>query len=255
MVYFDRVNHGMRVREVWFCSKRQPQLEQGQDIIEYHDCYAAFAKPAGLIKTYDSPTLFSDLQAGDEALLASFSSNVRYEVRRAEKDGVSCEMFDSAALLENEALPAEFNAEYEKMHAQKGLSVICILPALQNYARHGMLYLSVARHEGQVCAYHSYLADGKFARLLHSVSVFRDEADKSVRAVIGRANRRLHFEDMRAFAQRGFETMDWGGICDDREELKNITEFKEAFGGRRVHMYYYKIALSARAKLLSKLRK
>lgn len=50
------------------------------------------------------------------------------------------------------------------------------------------------------------------------------------------ANRYLHKADMMYFKEMGKTVYDWGG-AGLREEVKNITEFKESFGGEE--LWYY----------------
>ncbi len=75
------------------------------------------------------------------------------------------------------------------------------------------------------------ICDREEARLLHSASCFREEsADQSL---IGRANKRLHWEDIKYFKQKGLLRYDWGGISDF-ENPNGIDEFKLKFGGEKI---------------------
>ena len=82
---------------------------------------------------------------------------------------------------------------------------------------------------------HSYIIDreDKRVRLLHSASDFRSLSTSQERAIIGRANRFLHYSDIIYFKNNGFFIYDFGGISldkNDAEQLK-ISEFKRGFGG------------------------
>ena len=51
------------------------------------------------------------------------------------------------------------------------------------------------------------------------------------------ANRYLHKEDMMKFQSMGITKYDWGG-AGTGEDVANITEFKESFGGERITLYH-----------------
>ncbi|MBQ2936393.1 MAG: hypothetical protein IJD96_09185, partial [Lachnospiraceae bacterium] len=60
-----------------------------------------------------------------------------------------------------------------------------------------------------------------------------ESADQSM---IGRANKRLHWEDMKYFKEKGLVRYDWGGISDF-ENPNGIDEFKLKFGGDKITYY------------------
>ena len=76
-----------------------------------------------------------------------------------------------------------------------------------------------------------YITDGFRARLLYSASHFRSY-DKNYRALIGRANRFLHWEDMVHLKKYGMSIYDMGGIG-----ANSIAGFKKGFGGTEVTEY------------------
>ena len=54
--------------------------------------------------------------------------------------------------------------------------------------------------------------------------------------MIGRANKRLHWEYIKYFKQKGLLRYDWGGISDF-ENPNGIDEFKLKFGGEKITYY------------------
>ena len=74
--------------------------------------------------------------------------------------------------------------------------------------------------------------------MLHSASHFRskDEIDP---AVVGRANRWLHWRDMLGFKEMGLASYDWGGMFDDESIAgqASVNNFKREFGGTPVAAY------------------
>ena len=57
--------------------------------------------------------------------------------------------------------------------------------------------------------------------------------DSSARNLIGRANRYLHWRDIRLFRDRGYDLYDFGGldVTGRSEKTAGIARFKRGFGG------------------------
>jgi hypothetical protein len=114
------------------------------------------------------------------------------------------------------------------------------LPKLKStfykYQSHVVITKAIYKDEDVVM--HAYLFDDNFkrVRLLHSASLFRIEKDPQYRAVIGRANRLLHFKDMCYFKEKGYQEYDLGGYAHGTtdESLLKINQFKDSFGGALV---------------------
>ena len=120
------------------------------------------------------------------------------------------------------------------MYRSKGSDTKLNVTAIERYLAADGIIFSAAIHEGEVLVFHSYICDNEEARLLHSASCFREEsADQSM---IGRANKRLHWEDIKYFKQKGLLRYDWGGISDF-ENPNGIDEFKLKFGGEKITYY------------------
>src|SRR5262249_37191050 len=102
---------------------------------------------------------------------------------------------------------------------------------------------------GESLSMHSYLVDRdrKRALLLHTASLFRNADDKQKRNKIGMANRLLHYRDMLFFKEQGCDIYDFGGYAKDTQDqdLININQFKEGFGGTIIEeSHYTSIALA-----------
>jgi len=170
-------------------------------------------------------TKIIDLTTSKETFEAGFDQNTTYEIRRAIKDGVITVMETGLRRF------IEFyNSFAETKHLKKLTK--------EFYKYQSALVITKAMYNGQDVVMHAYLRDNtlKRIRLLHSASLFRNESDKQSRAVIGRANRLLHFKDMCFFKQQGFETYDLGGYAyqTSDESLARINQFKDSFGGTLV---------------------
>ena len=166
-------------------------------------------------------TLLSNLEEDEERILSKFKSNVRNEINRAKKDGCM-------AIYNIE--PKHFLALYNKFATLRNIATVPI----DDYEALGEnLVLSAALYDREYVAYHAYIVDKEASKviLLHSGTNRLENKDISV-AMIGRANRFLHYQDMLYFKNKGFTLYDWGGVVLKKdEEYKGIDEFKLSFGG------------------------
>jgi len=173
-------------------------------------------------------TLHVDLRQSEEQLLAGIKKGTRYEIRRAEQEGVRAIVAASDRLHEFEAFFTKFAASKD-LTAPSGAQ-------LAAYARAGVLALSYAETTaGQVLVWHAHLCANGRARLWLSASAASD-TDKAARAATGRANRLLHWHDMQMARASGYATYDVGGWDGESTDprLQGISRFKEELGGRVV---------------------
>jgi hypothetical protein len=166
-----------------------------------------------------------DIGAPQAVFEAGFDQNTNYEIRRAIKDGVT---------TAPETEIKRFIDFYNLFAVTKNLPTL----TREFYKFQSCLVITKAIYQDQDIVMHAYLRDDslKRVRLLHSASLFRTEKDNQLKAVIGRANRLLHFKDMCFFKQHGFEVYDMGGYAHGTadEALKRINQFKDSFGGNLV---------------------
>jgi hypothetical protein len=175
-------------------------------------------------------TRIVDLKQPQEDVFKAFSKSNRYKISRADRsDGV-----ETGFLLgSDEGRLLEFAEYYDGFAATKNV------PPLRRdqfmaMARAGKLAISTARNEGGgLLAAHAYLVEQGRARLTHSASMFRLEADSADRNRLGRVNRLLHRDDMIRFREVGVTTYDMGGwYTGDRNQAQlRINDFKQDFGG------------------------
>lgn len=229
MIKITRRKHGINLIECWFA--KEPLQEKG--IVNYVE--SAF-QPSG-DNTTEFRTLLSDLTESEEEILARFSKNCLYKVKRAPREGVTARMYSSEELADG-VLIREFADFFEEFWKSKGVDYKekerCV-ESLTEYAHIGALAMGTASVHDKVQVYHVYVMDEERARLLHSASQFRTEEDVP-QTVVGFANRYLHKESMLYFKKQGKTIYDWGGAGLE-EEVASITRFKESFGGT-VRVYY-----------------
>lgn len=213
-------NRAMRIvpyTVVWFAAK--PNL--WGCLLKYYKQ----SKSSEAVPGYRKESFFTkiiDINAPITAIEANFDKNTTYEIRRAVKDGVTTVMGTGIK---------RFIDFYNSFAITKGLKKLN--KEFYKYKPH--LFITKAVHEGQDLVMHAYIRDNSSqrVRLLHSASLFRNENDSQLRAVAGRANRLLHFEDICFFKQLGFKIYDLGGYAYNTSdiELLKINKFKDSFGG------------------------
>jgi len=165
----------------------------------------------------------------------NFSKNTHYEIKRALRDGVCCEITTEKDI---------FIEAYNRFSMIKDLKTILSAKYLQSFEDN--LIITMAKsNDGHILAFHSYLLDksAKRVRLMHSVSLTFTISDviNVDKGFIGRANRLLHQYDMDMFKKMNFETYDFGGYAFNTENnsLKGINSFKDSFGGLLIEESIY----------------
>lgn len=171
---------------------------------------------------------FSD----DISLLSSFSKNNIYKIKRAEREGIQFHIEKSFSSL------IKF---YDAFAISKNY-LSKIDPNIFEYSSNFLMTKAI--FENEVLVMHSYLYDDTsgIAFLYTSSSLFREEDDSKKRSLIGRANRYLHFEDMKYFKKMRYKIYDWGGYGSEEENAtRGIDAFKDSFGKGHTELitHYY----------------
>lgn len=182
-------------------------------------------------------TQLINLSRPEGEIFGALSSNTRYKINRAEREGLHSRV-ETSPTKEEISIYAQFYDEFAR-HKSLPESNVAKLSALITA---GALALSsVADATGKVLAAHAYVSDRETrrVRLLYSASHFRGSQDSAERNLIGRANRLLHWQEILEFKRLGFEFYDLGGLpMDDSDPAKNaIAKFKLEFGGEHVIEY------------------
>ena len=218
----------LRVSEVWF---DEPPEKDGADVLR---CVQR-SEPARHGTSTPFFTLLVDLREEPGRLLTRMKKETRYEIRRAtEKDRLSYQLWTAPGSDSRQ----QFREFYDKFALDRGLAPLNH-QKLAQFADQGVLNLSLVRSEdGETLAWHSYYRGDRRVRLLHS-AVSLAGADASSRALIGRANRYLHWRDMSTFRDAGACLYDFGGWYAGKDDSKKmaINHFKEGFGGELVVNY------------------
>ncbi len=208
------------------------------DAVDVLDTDVAFlfqsVRPLGRSRPFS--TLHVDLTRETESLLLDCSKSNQYKIRRAqERDGLSFEMLTQPSSHEVLA----FIDFYDRFAVGKGLPR-CDSRLLWEIRSVDGLRISLASTEsGEVLCRHVYVTDGRRCRLMHSASHFREVESSLERSLISRANRALHWFDIRRGKEDGLAIYDFGGYSENHTNpaVQRIHEFKSSFGGYPVVEY------------------
>ena len=244
MLIVSKKRHGVNIIDCWYA--KQPIKEKG--IVRYME--AGFPDTGSNQEQFR--TLLTDLTESEEEIIGKYTKNCRYEVRRAPKEGISCEFYVGQELLKENRIE-EFVDFFEKFWNSKGIDFTerqkC-QDEITEYAKHNAFAISIAKDEAEKLVYHTYIVDENWVRLYQSASQFRSD-NMELQKKIGFANRYLHKEDMMFFKQQGKVCYDWGG-AGLNEEVASITHFKESFGGKEAIFYNGQTANGAAGKAYEK---
>ncbi|MDR2410757.1 MAG: hypothetical protein LBE13_21965 [Bacteroidales bacterium] len=197
------------------------------------DIVQEFQYPQKGIFSEDFYTLFIDLAKETEDLFSGFEKNTKYEINRAcNKDEILVETLD--AVEEKIAFYDFYNRfALTKKREPIGTNEIDLLIV------NNMFTIRAASFKGERLIYHSYVTTNNRARLAQSASLFRVSDNAAFKALTGRANRLLHWDDILYFKDQGYGIYDMGGVVLDEsnKEGQAITRFKRCFGGTLVKEY------------------
>ncbi len=235
-------SRALRVGEVYF---DETPDRSGLDLVFYHH-RSAPVHPQRWLYSY---TLTVDLTQTADALLSRMDRSTSYQVRRArDRDGIA-----ARAVPATKDAIGEFVRFYNRFAGAKQRHPLS--PAtLERLAAVDMLTLTCAESPtGELLVFHSYIySQGqRRARVWHLPSQLHNVEDNARRALIGRANRYLHYWDMLFFQEQGAKDFDFGGWysgTEDQARLR-INAFKERFGGVVTLGYDCEEPLSLRGEL------
>lgn len=239
--YKSRFNRNL---ELWF---DEPEPSGRFDVVVRYRALNRGTKGA----TADFYNLHVDLSRSEDEIFAAFARNTRAQIKKSiEHDGLSFEFIREPTL----AQLREFIGFYNNFAMSKGLSTI-FEPRMLGYLNSGGFSLSRVLRDDEPIVWHSNVHFGPRVGLMHSASHFR-MVDEEMRKLIGRANRRLHWEEMLFFKRENRQTYDFGGWYEgtvDRQRLM-VNRFKEEFGGKKVLEFTVIENRSLRAKVLAIVR-
>jgi hypothetical protein len=230
--------------EVWY-DEELPR-DPGVDIVLYRQKETPIADA----QTTPFLSMVTDLSVTEDAIAEKFGKDCRYKIRRAEtKDGLRMEF-----ITDPESRLDEFQAFYDTFAMQKSVA-----PSYRQWlvgaCKARQLVLTSASQNGGALVWHAYLTSGEAAWLQYTGSCFRNK-ENDYRALVGRANRWLHWREMLRFKEMGIKRYDWGGLFEDESVPENagINRFKKDFGGQPVRAYDCTVPVTIRGRIWLPLR-
>ena len=108
---------GIRIDQVWFASKEDKEQEKA-DIVFFH----GMSEPSTGKNSVSVPfhTLITDLTRSTEEMHSSINKTVQYQIRRNDKDSITCKVFTSRELLQNHIVIEQLADLYKIMYREKG---------------------------------------------------------------------------------------------------------------------------------------
>lgn len=230
--------------EVWF--DEAPGGGSGVDIVQsrFRDAPIANARITPHL------SLVTDLAVDEAAIAGQFGKDCRYKIRRAEtKDGLALEF-----VTDPESRLQEFVEFFDAFARQKSHQP-CDRHWLLAACKSRQLALSTASQNGATLVWHAYVKYGTTAGLQYTGSCFRGR-ENDYRALVGRANRWLHWQDMLQLKAMGCRRYDWGGLFEDEStpERAGLNRFKHDFGGQQVRVYDCSVPVTLKGRVYLPLR-
>ncbi|NLL79394.1 MAG: peptidoglycan bridge formation glycyltransferase FemA/FemB family protein [Clostridiales bacterium] len=240
MFILEKKKHGTAFRTIWYA--KQPLKKAGINRYRYAEFHPQ--------KDYQVMNTFvSDLTEADEDIVQRISKNGRYEIRRAVKEGVTCE-YKVGSEITNQDIEefAQFFSDFWKSKGIENHNKEGYIEEIKEYVSKEAFAISVAKMGDKILIYHTYIVGEEFARLYQSASQFR--VDESIPPVIvAMANRLLHKEDMLFFKRLGKTFYDWGG-AGQGADVASVTHFKKSFGGTPKEIYDFEEVIGIKAKVV-----
>lgn len=169
-----------------------------------------------------------------EKIWNGFDKTYKYEIRRnIERDDVSWKVEEKASQTRINEYLSFYNSFVRK---KEGMSVSHNGIKESTLSRDNRFYIfTIKDNLGNILSEQTYFADEPHKKVIlnTSASIRLDEEDKDRLNLIARSNKRLHYESIAYFKKQGFEIYDFSGAYfgDNNEGFRNITIFKERFGG------------------------
>lgn len=174
-------------------------------------------------------TVVIDLSLPEDQLLSAMHSKTRYNVRLADRKGVTIRFSkDERDLNHFFTLASDVSSRSSfRFHPDEYYKAM-----LNVLGSSDMFEVAIAEHEGQVLAAHLIVYAGEVATYVHGAS---SSAKRSLMAPA-----LLQWETMRRAKDKGCLLYDLFGVAPDGagsdHPWSGITRFKEGFGGRRVSL-------------------
>lgn len=176
--------------------------------------------------------LSSEEALSEEDLLSAMKQKTRYNIRLAEKKGVSIEFVTKDTHPNWKRLAAQFTKlvqETSHRHGIRSHPASYYMTLIESLGATGMCELVIARHEGDVLAMNLMIRYGSTMTYLHGGATHHK---KNLMAPY-----LLQWAAIKRAKKEGYTWYDFYGIGpegDDSHPFAGVTRFKSGFGGRVV---------------------
>lgn len=230
MLSISRRKWGVKFHDVFFAQDPRHNLQDSH--------FTHFSQASTLLDGFvPCSTKIVSLRNNEGSLFNALSSNTRYKIRRAEREGIEVSHTCNPSHDEITKFRDFFNSFADlkgRPHCNTDK-----LAGLRDAS--SLIFTYAANDQRSRLVAHAYIADKNLGRLrlLYSASLFRSTQNTQERNYIGRANRFLHWQDMLMAKNVGFYLYDLGGfpINHSDPEKNAIARFKNEFGGELVTEY------------------
>ncbi|SKA80837.1 hypothetical protein SAMN02745130_02125 [Thiothrix eikelboomii] len=225
----NRKKYGISIQEIYFSSGvgHQPN----------YDLKVDFCVPNQGKHTTPALTSVIDLTKDPEVILANFRSSHRRGVQASLESSDLSYRFITEPCAED---IQTFCKYYDAFANEKNLP-ICNQGKLRFFAGKKSLILTNVRcvYTNELVCLHAFISNDERARLLHSISNFRTQADSATeRRGISKIHRSLHWFEINQFKKLNYRLYDLGGLALGNDpQLENINHFKRGFGGDELKEY------------------
>lgn len=250
MITVSKRRFGFRIGEVWHYNgdgHSVPSELASFDALYFRDSRVNFRDQ---LSKFRNGVLSLDAVSSVSAL--SFDKKFSYEVRRAEREGVTTQILDRA-------LP-RLEMWYKSMvafHVSKNIPHISRV-SLERYAQSNLLQVTMGCVGNSVIVVHVYLFDADEPVLLASFPV-REHLEQSAQLegkFLGWANRYLHFRDIEFFKNLGCRSYSLGGMGNPpTPDNQGIIAFKSEMNPITREDYFGFVVLSPRLNAIYQVRK
>lgn len=183
--------------------------------------------PGLLGKWVDDKTLITDL-ATFPTLLQRLRSNLRRDIRRA---------LNEEGVVRDTSWNVDQIIEFHRTHDGTNPNLPSPFTLGRLYDA-GRLSISVAMVNGEPLVAHANVEDFPRVRILQSYSRRKQADSPEQYALIGRANRALHYQEMASYHEAGYTVYDWGGYSGIPGN--GIDLFKASFLGELTDQVHFR---------------
>lgn len=245
MLIIQYKEKGLSIAEIYGDSKEETTLSH-IDLMTYFQMREIGYDAAqwSLYKRFK--TLYINLESDLDTLFSNVHRSTRNEINRASKERFH---FDWK-MKPTESEVEVFCSFYNQFAKSKNIPLVRTPKIKALIEKDALALSSISDEHGNTLCYHAYIVYGGRATSLYSAShrLYRGSPQNRT---ISKANKYMHWLDMKTFKEQGYRLYDFGGISidDNNTELQNVNKFKKSFGGKEVLEYKRYQAISWKGRL------